>query len=89
MSQNEMLILVTVVGCLLCILYGIYKRPGYFFVLLGRGILCSLIVYGICSFCRKNGLVSPVDLNLISIGTGALLGFPGIMSLYIIGIFLV
>lgn len=88
MNQNEILLMVMAIGCGLCILYGIYKRPSYFFLLVGRGILCGLFVYGVCLFCKKIGLVSPVELNIISLGTGSLLGFPGILALFIIGIFL-
>jgi len=47
-----------------------------------RGAFCSLIVYGICIFCAKKGVAAPVNLNFLSIGTGALLGLPGIVILY-------
>ena len=33
-----------------------------------------MIVYGICIFCAKKGVAAPVNLNFLSIGTGALLG---------------
>ena len=46
------------------------------------GAFCSLIVYGICIFCAKKGVAAPVNLNFLSIGTGALLGLPGIVILY-------
>lgn len=33
-------------------------------------------------FCAKKGVAAPVNLNFLSIGTGALLGLPGIVILY-------
>lgn len=57
------------------------EKPAYLLVLLVRGAFCSLIVYGICIFVQK-GVAAPVNLNFLSIGTGALLGLPGIVILY-------
>ena len=33
-------------------------------------------------FVQKKGVAAPVNLNFLSIGTGALLGLPGIVILY-------
>ena len=67
MGQNEILFYIMAAGCMVCLMIGIVKKPAYLLVLLVRGAFCSLIVYGICIF---------------SIGTGALLGLPGIVILY-------
>ena len=34
------------------------------------------------------GITAPVNLNILSIGTGALLGLPGIIALYAAAVFL-
>ena len=88
MEQNQILFYVMAIGCMCCIMAGIIKKPVYLLVLLFRGIFCSVIVYGICILCAKKGIIAPVNLNFLSIGTGALLGFPGIIALYVAAVFL-
>ena len=73
MGQNEILFYIMAAGCMVCLMIGIVKKPAYLLVLLVRGAFCSLIVYGVAA---------PVNLNFLSIGTGALLGLPGIVILY-------
>lgn len=85
MDQNQMLLYIMVGGCGLCVLYGILKRPSYLLVLLARGGFCSALVFFIHIYCQKNGIHAPVDLNIASIGTGALLGLPGVVVLYVLG----
>lgn len=86
MGQNEMLFYVMAIGCMLCVIFGIYKNPVYILILILRGGFCSILIYGIHIVCVKNGIHAPVDLNIFSIGTGALLGIPGIVVLYAAGI---
>ena len=86
MEQNQMLFYVTAIGCVICIMFGIYKKPSYLILLAARGAFCAAVVYGIHVLCARNGICLPVDLNFLSIGTGALLGLPGIMVLYITGV---
>lgn len=86
MEQNQILFYVMAIGCTLCIMLGIYKKPAYLLLLAVRGIFCSVLIYVIHVFCAKNGMHAPVDLNFLSIGTGALLGLPGIIVLYTVGI---
>lgn len=87
MEQNQMLFYIMAIGCTICIMIGIVKKPAYLLVLAVRGFLCSVIIYGIHIFCTRNGVHAPVDLNFLSIGTGALLGMPGIIVLYAVSIF--
>jgi inhibitor of the pro-sigma K processing machinery len=47
-----------------------------------------MIVYGISIVCMRKGITAPVNLNILSIGTGALLGLPGIIVLYAAAVFL-
>ena len=82
MEQNEMLFYVMAAGCMVCLMIGIVRKPVYLMILLIRGGFCGAIVYGICLLCAKKGMVAPVNLNVLSIGTGALLGLPGIIVLY-------
>ncbi len=86
MEQNQILFYIMAIGCTLCVMFGIYKKPAYLLILAVRGVFCSALVYGIHIFCAKNGFQAPVDLNFLSIGTGALLGLPGIIVLYTAGI---
>ncbi len=53
MGQNEILFYIMAAGCMVCLMIGIVKKPAYLLVLLVRGAFCSLIVYGICIFCKK------------------------------------
>lgn len=82
MEQNEMLFYIMAVLCMVCLMIGIVRKPAYLIVLLARGVFCSLLIYGICILCAKKGVTAPVNLNFLSIGTGALLGLPGIIVLY-------
>ena len=82
MEQNQMLFYMMAAGCMVCLMIGFLRKPAYLLVLLIRGIFCAVIVYGICLLCAKKGVAAPVNLNFLSIGTGALLGLPGIIVLY-------
>lgn len=88
MEQNQILFYMMAIGCTLCVMFGIYKKPTYLLLLALRGGFCSVLVYVIHIFCAKNGFHAPLDLNFLSIGTGALLGLPGIIVLYVAGILL-
>ena len=72
MGQNEMIFYIVAAGCMICLMIGIVKKPAYLLVLLLRGAFCAMIV----------------NLNILSIGTGALLGLPGIIVLYAAAVFL-
>ena len=88
MGQNELLFYMVAAGCMVCLMIGIIKRPAYLLVLLLRGAFCAVIVYGISIVCMRKGIIAPVNLNILSIGTGALLGLPGIIALYVAAVFL-
>lgn len=82
MEQNEMIFYIVAAGCMVCLMVGIIRKPAYLLVLLLRGIFCAAIVYGVSIVCMKKGITAPVNLNILSLGTGALLGLPGIIVLY-------
>lgn len=88
MEQNELLFYMVAAGCMVCLMIGIIKRPAYLLVLLLRGAFCAVIIYGISIVCMRKGITAPVNLNILSIGTGALLGLPGIIALYAAAVFL-
>ena len=88
MGQNEMIFYIVAVGCMICLMIGIVRKPAYLLVLLLRGAFCAMIVYGISIVCMRKGIAAPVNLNILSIGTGALLGLPGIIALYAAAVFL-
>lgn len=88
MEQNQMLFYIMAAGCMVCLMIGIIRKPAYLLILLIRGIFCAALVYGICFLCAKKGVMAPVNLNFLSIGTGALLGLPGIIALYAAAVFL-
>ena len=73
---------------MICLMIGIVRKPAYLLVLLLRGAFCAMIVYGISIVCMRKGITAPVNLNILSIGTGALLGLPGIIALYAAAVFL-
>ena len=84
MGQNEMIFYIVAAGCMICLMIGIVRKPAY----LLRGAFCAMIVYGISIVCMRKGITAPVNLNILSIGTGALLGLPGIIALYAAAVFL-
>ena len=86
MGQNEMIFYIVAAGCMICLM--IVRKPAYLLVLLLRGAFCAMIVYGISIVCMRKGITAPVNLNILSIGTGALLGLPGIIALYAAAVFL-
>ncbi len=88
MGQNEMIFYIVAAGCMVCLMIGIVRKPAYLLVLLLRGTFCAMIVYGISIVCMRKGITAPVNLNILSIGTGALLGLPGIIALYAAAVFL-
>lgn len=88
MEQNQMLFYMMAASCMICIMIGIVRKPAYLLILFSRGIFCAVIVYAISIFCFRKGISSPVNLNIVSIGTGALLGLPGIIVLYAAAVFL-
>lgn len=88
MEQNQMLFYTMAALCMVCLMIGIIRKPAYLLLLMIRGIFCSMIVYGIYFLCAKKGIAAPVNLNFLSIGTGALLGLPGIIALYVAAVFL-
>lgn len=88
MGQNEMIFYMVAAGCMVCLMIGIIKKPVYLLVLLLRGIFCAMVIYGVSIICMKKGITAPVNLNMLSIGTGALLGLPGIIVLYAAAVFL-
>ena len=51
------------------------KETGIFASAFAAGSFCAMIVYGISIVCMRKGITAPVNLNILSIGTGALLGF--------------
>ena len=59
------------------------KETGIF-----AGAFAAGSVYGISIVCMRKGITAPVNLNILSIGTGALLGLPGIIALYAAAVFL-
>ena len=88
MGQNEMIFYMVAAGCMVCLMIGIIRKPVYLLILLLRGVFCAVIVYGISIACMKRGITAPVNLNILSIGTGALLGLPGLIALYAAAVFL-
>ena len=71
MGQNEMIFYIVAAGCMICLMIGIVRKPAYLLVLLLRGAFCAMIVYGISIVCMRKGITAPVNLNILSIGTGA------------------
>lgn len=88
MEQNQMLFYIMAASCMICVMIGIVRKPAYLLLLLFRGIFCSFVIYGIYVLCARKGITAPVNVNFLSIGTGALLGFPGIIALYIAALIL-
>lgn len=65
-----------------------HKKTSIFASAFAAGSFCAVIVYGISIVCMRKGITAPVNLNILSIGTGALLGLPGIIALYAAAVFL-
>lgn len=88
MGQNEMIFYIVAAGCMICLMIGIVRKPAYLAGAFAAGsFLCDDRI-GISIVCMRKGITAPVNLNILSIGTGALLGLPGIIALYAAAVFL-
>ena len=88
MGQNEMIFYIVAAGCMICLMIGIVKKPAYLLELLIPRPFSAINVNGFSNVCMRKGITAPVNLNILSIGTGALLGLPGIIVLYAAAVFL-
>ena len=88
MGQNEMIFYIVAAGCMICLMIGIVRNRHICWCFCCGELFCAMIVYGISIVCMRKGITAPVNLNILSIGTGALLGLPGIIVLYAAAVFL-
>ena len=81
--ENQTGILVAVAVCALVLLAAAIKKKAEWlmnFVL--RGVFGTLGIYFINMFMANAGMISSVGLNLTTVLTTAILGFPGVFVLY-------
>jgi len=87
MDINKILVLVIAVG--LCIFLGgfVLKKSDFLWRMLFRGLAGSGFIWGVCMVAEYFQMHSPVGLNVWTASVSAVLGLPGIVMLYVMGIY--
>ncbi|MBQ9134459.1 MAG: pro-sigmaK processing inhibitor BofA family protein [Lachnospiraceae bacterium] len=81
--ENQTGILVVVAVCALVLLaVAMRKRAEWLMNFILRGVFGTLGIYFINMFMTNAGMVSSVGINLTTVLTTAILGFPGVFVLY-------
>lgn len=87
--EHQMIILSIVFACLFFALIYIIKNKPQYLVLLGiRGFLSMFFIQFINYLCETANLATIIQVNPLSLLSGAFLGIPGILLMYISKIYL-
>lgn len=87
--SHQIIILIIVACSLFFALFHCIKNKPQYLVLLGiRGLFTMLFIQFINYICSISNLPTVIEVNPISILSGAFLGIPGILLLYIGKIYL-
>ncbi len=88
MNHKHIIIFFISIALIFCLIHLIKNRPQYLLLLGIRGLLCTCLIRFVNYLCTLSGLSLFILANPISIFTGALLGFPGILLLYLSKLYL-
>ena len=80
--------IVIIAACIVVLIVGAIRRKTEWMLnILMRGILGTIAIYFINNALRGYGIPVEVGINPFTVLTSAILGFPGIATLYGIGIY--
>lgn len=87
MSQNPGPFFI-ILGCMLVLLVGAIRgKAEWLLNIVMRSILGTIAIFFINMFLGNFGISAGVGINTITVLTSGILGFPGLMALYGIGIY--
>lgn len=87
MSHKTILLIILSAASLISLCYIIKNKPDYLVLLGIRGLLSFLIIQFINYLCSAAQLSAVVLANPITLSVGGILGFPGILLLYLTKIY--
>lgn len=74
------------VGVMVLVLFSVRSGSEWLLNMCMRGVLGTLLLFFVNIILEKQGIVSGIGINQISVLTSAILGFPGVLALYGIGL---
>lgn len=80
-NQTGILVMVAV-SALILLIVAIQRKAEWLLSFVMRGIFGTLSIYFINLYMENNGMISSVGLNMTTVLTTAILGFPGLFALY-------
>ena len=88
MDQINMGTIIIIASCVVVLIVGAMKRKTEWLLnVLMRGILGTIAIYFINNALSGFGIPIEVGINPVTVLTSGILGFPGLMALYGIGIY--
>ena len=88
MDQINMGTIIIIASCVVVLIVGAMKRKTEWLLnILMRGILGTIAIYFINNALSGFGIPIEVGINPVTVLTSGILGFPGLMALYGIGIY--
>lgn len=87
MTQNQIILICTIIAFLAYLTTCIKKRPAILLALFGQGAAGLSFLYLINLFCAARDIVTCVGINPITTAISAFLGIPGILLVYAVNLF--
>ncbi len=86
--ENQAGILLIVGACILALLVGAVRQKAEWLLnLVMRGILGTVVIYFVNGGLASAGISLGVGINAVTVLTSGILGIPGIVALYGIGLY--
>lgn len=87
MTQNQIILLFSIVALLAYLISCIKKRPAILLAFLGRGAAGLSFIYFFNMFCTTRDIITCVGINPITVTVSGILGIPGVLLIYAINLF--
>lgn len=87
MNHQTILIAIFSISFLALLFYTIKNKPAYLVIIGIRSLFSYVLIQFINYVCAAAQLSVPILANPVTIVTGGLLGFPGILLLYVIQLY--
>ena len=79
-------IMAAAVGILFLVMAAVRMGAEWLLNLCVRGVLGAIGIFFVNSFLAKQGISTGVGINAVTILTSGILGFPGVLALYGVGL---
>lgn len=87
MTQNQIILLFSIVAFIAYLISCIKKRPAILLAFFGRGTAGLFFIHFFNLFCAARDIVTCVGINPLTAGISAVLGIPGILLIYAVDLF--